>query len=284
MNAAPTPRTAAHRLGVGVGLRVRHYRDFLDGRPPVGWIEAHSENYFGEGGYDRHVLARVREDYPVSLHGVGLGLGSAEGIAQEHLDKLKRLTEAIEPVLVSEHLCWAAALGRHYNDLLPLAYTGEALALLVRRIQQVQDFLGRRMLIENVSAYLKFRASEMSEAEFIAELVRRTGCGVLLDVNNLYVNQLNHGSDARAAIAAIPADSVCEIHLAGHLVTEQCVIDHHGDRVADPVWRLYEAALERFGPVPTLIEWDTDVPELAILLDEADKARKRMEAHRAVAA
>jgi uncharacterized protein (UPF0276 family) len=284
MDAAPTPRTAAHRFGVGVGLRVRHYRDFLDGRPPIGWIEVHSENYFGEGGYDRHVLARVREDYPVSLHGVGLGLGSAEGITQEHLVKLKRLAEAIQPVLVSEHLCWGAALGRHYNELLPLAHTGEALALVARRIQEVQESLGRRILIENVSAYLEFRVSEMSEAEFIAELVRCTGCGVLLDVNNLYVNQLNHGSDARAAIGTIPAASVCEIHLAGHLVTEHCVIDHHGDRVADPVWRLYEAALERFGPVPTLIEWDTDVPELAVLLDEADKARKRMEACCAVAA
>lgn len=284
MDAATTPHAAAHRLGVGVGLRARHYRDFLDGRPPVGWIEVHSENHFGEGGYDRHVLARVREDYPVSLHGVGLGVGSAEGLAHDHLGKLERLVDAIQPALVSEHLCWGAALGRHFNDLLPLAYTRAALALVAGRIHQVQELLGRRILVENVSAYLEFRASEMSEAEFIAELVRRTGCGVLLDVNNLYVNQLNHGSDARVAIAAIPADSVCEIHLAGHLVTEHCVIDHHGDRVADAVWRLYDAALERFGPVPTLIEWDTDVPELAVLLEEAEKARRRMGTCRAVAA
>jgi len=267
-----------------VGLRARHYEAFLSGRPPVGWVEVHSENYFGEGGYDRHALAHVREHYPVSLHGVGLGLGSAEGISEPHVAKLERLVAAVEPVFVSEHLCWGAALGRHFNDLLPLAYTEEALALLTGRVARLQDRLRRRVLVENVSTYVEFRASEMSEGEFIAELVRRTDCGVLLDVNNLYVNQVNHGSDARAVIDAIPSDRVEEIHLAGHLAAEHCLIDHHGDRVAGPVWQLFEAALERFGPVPTLIEWDTDVPELEVLLQEATKAHVRLERKRVVPA
>ena len=267
-----------------MGLRARHYPEFLGGRPAVGWVEVHSENYFGDGGYDRHALARVREDYPVSLHGVGLGLGSAAGVAERHVAQLARLVEAVEPVFVSEHLCWGAALGRHFNDLLPLAYTEEALALVAERVDRLQERLGRRILVENVSTYVAFRASEMSEAAFIAALARRTGCGVLLDVNNLYVNQVNHGGDARVALSAIPADCVEEIHLAGHFVGEDCLIDHHGDRVADPVWQLYEAALERFGPVPTLVEWDTDVPELAVLLEEAAKARIRLEARHALVA
>jgi uncharacterized protein (UPF0276 family) len=215
---------------------------------------------------------------------VGLGLGSADGLDERHLAKLKRLIDAIEPALVSEHLCWSVADGTHFNDLLPLAYTREALALVAERISLVQEALGRRILVENLSAYLEFAASEMGEGEFLAELSRRAGCGVLLDVNNLYVNQVNHGADALAAMRAIPPGCVEEIHLAGHLVTEHCLIDHHGDRVADAVWRLYDAALERFGAVPTLIEWDTDIPELAVLLDEADKARGRMEAMYARAA
>jgi uncharacterized protein (UPF0276 family) len=284
MSAIPSPRPVRERLGAGVGLRARHYRDFLEASQPVGWIEVHSENYFGDGGYDRHVLERVRADYPVSLHGVGLGLGSAEGLDERHLAKLKRLVDATEPTLVSEHLCWGAALGRHFNDLLPLPYTSEALALVAERVAKVQDALGRRILVENLSAYLEFAASEMTEGEFIAELARRTGCGVLLDVNNLYVNQVNHGTDALAAMRAIPVGCVEEIHLAGHLVTEHCLIDHHGDRVTDAVWRLYDAALERFGPVPSLIEWDTDIPELEVLLDEASKARARMEVKHARAA
>ncbi len=261
-----------------------HYRDFLESRPPVGWIEVHSENYFGDGGYDRHVLERVRTDYPVSLHGVGLGLGSAEGLDDRHLAKLARLVDAIEPALVSEHLCWGAADGTHYNDLLPLAYTREALALVGDRVARVQDLLGRRILVENLSTYLEYAASEMSEGEFIAALAHRTGCGVLLDVNNLFVNQANHGTDALATMRAIPTGCVEEIHLAGHLVTEHCLIDHHGDRVADAVWELYDAALGRFGPVSTLIEWDTDIPALAVLLDEAAKAHAHMEGRHARAA
>jgi uncharacterized protein (UPF0276 family) len=272
------------RLGAGVGLRARHYRDFLESRPAVGWVEVHSENYFGDGGYDRHVLERVRADYPLSLHGVGLGLGSAGAFDGRHLARLRCLADATEPVLVSEHLCWAATASGHFNDLLPLAYTAEALTLVAEGVERVQEALRRRILVENVSTYLEFGASEMGEGEFIAELARRTGCGVLLDVNNLFVNQANHGADALATIRAIPAGCVEEFHLAGHLVTAHCLVDHHGDRVADEVWRLYEAALERFGPAPTLIEWDTDIPELDVLLAEAAKAGTRMEARHARAA
>jgi uncharacterized protein (UPF0276 family) len=271
-------------LGAGIGLRAPHYADFAAARQPVGWLEVHSENYFGAGGFDLHVLERVRRDYAVSLHGVGLGLGCAARWDEEHLESLARLAGRVEPVLVSEHLSWNATGERHFNDLLPLPYTGEALALAAGRVQRVQDRLGRRILVENVSAYLEFAASEMSEGEFIAELARRTGCGVLLDVNNLYVNQMNHGADALAAMRALDPRSVAEIHLAGHLRTQDCLIDTHGERVAAPVWRLYAAALERFGPVPTLIEWDTDLPPLDVLLAEAAQAGAILEAQHAVPA
>jgi len=282
MNAGRAAPRLECRLGVGVGLRAKHYRDFLDQRSDVDWLEAHSENYFGAGGYDLHVLRRLRADYPISVHGAGLALGSAVPEPGDHIAKLKRLIEAVEPALVSEHLCWGRAPGRHFNDLLPLPYTEEALALMTERVSRLQEALGRRVLIENVSSYLEFRASGIPECEFVAELARRSGCGVLLDVNNLYVNQLNHGCDALAAMRSIPVDAVAEIHLAGHLVTETCAIDTHGARVAEPVWRLYEAALERFGAVPTLIEWDTDIPPLEVLVDEAQRARAMREEARRV--
>jgi hypothetical protein len=273
----------ATRPGAGVGLRARHYSDFLDGRPAVDWIEVHSENYFGEGGYDRHVLARVRERYPVSLHGVGLGLGSAAPLEESHLDKLERLVAWSEPFLISEHLCWGALADRHVNDLLPLPYTPESLSLVAERVSRVQERLRRPILVENISAYLRFRDSVIPEGEFIAELARRTGCGVLLDVNNLYVNEVNHSVAALDIMNALPRDCVQEIHLAGFHVGEHCLIDTHGDRVSEPVWRLYEAALARFGRVPALIEWDTDIPELPVLLAEVHRADAILEAHLAQA-
>jgi hypothetical protein len=265
------------RLGAGIGLRARHYPDFSGARPAAGWLEVHSENYFAAGGRERAVLEALRRDYPLSLHGVGLGLGSAEGYSVEHENKLCALAERVEPVFVSEHLCWAAAAGRHFNDLLPLPFTEEALLLVASRVARLQDLLRRRVLVENISAYVEAGPGEMSEGEFLAALVRRSGCGLLLDVNNLYVNQVNLGRDARAQMLALDPESVEEIHLAGFSAGEHCLIDTHGARVADPVWRLYESALERFGPVPTLIEWDTDVPPLDVLLDEAAKARSRLE-------
>jgi hypothetical protein len=224
----------------------------------------------------------VRADHAVSLHGVGLGLGSAEGFSAAHLAKLADLAAWIEPVFVSEHLCWSATARRHLNDLLPLPFSREALELVAGRVDLVQDALRRRILVENISAYVDAESNKMQEGEFLAELARRSGCGVLLDVNNLYVNQHNLGRDALAQLQML--HSVEEIHLAGHLARGGLLIDHHGDRVADEVWRLYEAALERFGPVPTLIEWDTDIPALDVLLEEAAKAAARMKARNAFAA
>jgi uncharacterized protein (UPF0276 family) len=226
----------------------------------------------------------VRRDYPVSLHGVGLGLGSAAGIDAGHAARLKALVERVEPVFVSEHLSWGALPGRHFNDLLPLPFTREALELVSARVCGLQDLLGRRILVENVSAYVEPGAPEMSEGGFLAALAHRTGCGLLLDVNNLYVNQVNLGRDALAQIAALPPESVEEIHLAGHSSGAHGLVDTHSARVCGEVWRLYDAALERFGPVPTLIEWDADLPALEVLLDEAGRAQARMDARHALAA
>ncbi len=269
---SPTRAALAHS-GVGVGLRARHYRQFIAQRPKVGWLEVHTENFLDRSGWDWHVLRELRRHYPVSLHGVGLGLGSARGFSVDHLARVRSLVEQVEPMLVSEHLCWGAVHDRQLNDLLPLVLDEAALALLCDRVDQVQACLGQTILLENVSTYVRFHADSMSEAGFLAALARRTGCGVLLDVNNLYVNQCNHGEDALAALAAIVPGSVGEIHLAGHLETPTAVIDHHGAQVAPQVWALYRAAVARFGAVPTLIEWDTDVPELDVLLAEAEKAR-----------
>jgi uncharacterized protein (UPF0276 family) len=262
----------ARFLGAGIGLRAPHYRQFLAQRPKVGWLEVHTENYLCQSGWDWHVLQELRRDYPFSLHGVGLGLGSARGFSESHLQRVRALVERVEPVLVSEHLSWGALHDRHLNDLLPMTLDAAALGLLCERVGRVQDVLGRQLLLENVSTYVRFRADTMSEAEFLAELARRTGCALLLDVNNLYVNQHNHGEDALAAIAALAPESVAEIHLAGHLATPHALVDHHGAAVAGPVWELYRVALARFGRVPTLIEWDTDIPALDVLLGEAGKA------------
>ncbi len=268
--------------GVGIGLRTPHYRDLLARERCADWLEAHSENYFGDGGYDLHVLTRLRERYPVSLHGVGLALGSVVGYSNAHLQRLAALVRRIEPSLISEHLCWGAVDGRVLNDLLPLPMTREALELMCGRVSEMQDVLQRRVLVENVSSYVRFADDEYGEAGFLNELARRSGCGILLDVNNLYVNQLNHGVDAAAQIDAITPEYVGEIHLAGHLVTELAVIDHHGARVSDAVWALYERAIAHCGYIPTLIEWDTDVPELDVLVDEAAIARRRCSERRSV--
>ncbi|KQN78949.1 hypothetical protein ASF04_00125 [Duganella sp. Leaf61] len=264
---------------MGVGLRAPHHRQFLDDRPAADWLEVHTENYLDQSGRDWHVLQQLRRDYPVSLHGVGLGLGSARGFSMQHLERVRALVRNIEPCLVSEHLCWGAVGDRHLNDLLPLILDGAALDLLCDRVDEVQNALQRQLLLENVSTYARFHGDSMSEAQFLAALAARTGCGLLLDINNLYVNQCNHGEDALEALLAIAPGTVGELHLGGHLVTPQAVIDHHGAAVAEPVWQLYAAALERFGAVPTLIEWDTDIPPLAVLLHEAAKARALQHNH-----
>ena len=280
----PHAATAACALGVGVGLRAPHYRQFLEQRPAARWLEVHTENYLDQAGWDWHVLQQLRADYPISLHGVGLGLGSARGFSESHLERVRSLVERVEPALVSEHLCWGAVRDRQLNDLLPLTFSAAALDLMCERVGRVQDVLGRQLLLENVSSYVRFRDDSMSEAEFMAALAARSGCALLLDINNLYVNQCNHQEDALAAIAAIAPGTVGEMHLAGHLVTPHAVIDHHGATVAEPVWALYEAALKRFGRVPTLIEWDSDIPALDVLLGEADKAGLIARSHAVFAA
>lgn len=258
--------------GTGIGLRQPHYREVFERRPALAFLEVHSENFFLEGGASMHALERARDAYPVSLHGVGLSLGSADRLADEHLAKLKRLVDRVEPALVSEHLCWGAVSGVHFNDLLPLPHTGETLALLAARIDHVQSTLGRRILVENLSSYVAFRDDDMSETAFLAELARRTGCGLLLDLNNLYVNAVNFGFDPIERLAELDGNAIGEIHLAGHAVVDDCLVDTHGSVVCDPVWGLYAHACERFGPKPTLIEWDTDLPALDVLLSQAAQA------------
>lgn len=267
----------------GAGLRAPHYAEILSTQPRIGWFEVHSENYFGAGGQALHYLEQIRSMYPISLHGVGLSLGSADALDKEHLRKLKSLARRIEPWLVSEHLSWGAIAGRHMNDLLPLPYTEEALQIVCAHVDETQDFLGRQILVENISSYLQYQHSTMAEADFIIELLSRTGCGLLLDVNNLYVNAVNNGVDALAYLGKIPVDTVKEIHLAGFDSAGELLIDTHGKRVAPPVWDLYRHAIERFGPVPTLIEWDTDIPPFVVLREEASKAQRILEACHATA-
>ena len=258
--------------GTGIGLRQPHYREVFERLPALAFLEVHSENFFLDGGASMNALERARAAYPISLHGVGLSLGSADRLAEEHLAKLKRLVDRVEPALVSEHLCWGGVGGVHFNDLLPLPHTGETLALLANRIDRVQATLKRRILVENLSAYVEFRDSDMTETAFLAELARRTGCGLLLDINNLYVNAINFGFDPVERLAELDASAIGQIHLAGHTVADDCLIDTHGSLVSEPVWSLYAHACGRFGPKPTLIEWDTDLPALDVLLSEAARA------------
>ncbi|HWH41473.1 MAG TPA: DUF692 domain-containing protein [Usitatibacter sp.] len=264
--------------GAGIGLRAAHYRAILERGPALAFLEVHAENFFAEGGQALAWLERFRERYPLSVHGVGLSLGSAEGVEELHLAKLERLVRRFEPALVSEHLSWSAAGGRHANELLPLPFTREALAAAVANIQHVQERLGRPILVENVSTYLRFGDGEMAEPEFVAEVVRRAGCGLLLDVNNIHVNARNHGFDALAYLDAIDPQTVGEIHLAGHEAVGARLVDTHGTRVAPEVWDLYAATLARLGPRPTLVEWDIDIPELDVLLDEAAIAARHLDA------
>jgi len=260
-------------VDVGIGLRAPHFAELLERRPALGFLEVHSENYFGDGGPQLAALERFRAAWPLSLHGVGLSLGTSGALDARHLARLDALVRRVEPALVSEHLSWSAFGGRHANDLLPLPYTEEALAQACSHIGEVQDRLGRAILVENVSSYLEFPGATIPEWEFLAEAARRTGCGVLLDVNNVWVNATNHGFDAHRYIDAIDPRSVGEIHLAGFEASDGVLIDTHGTAVSDAVWDLYRRALVRFGPRPTLVEWDTGIPALDVLLGEAEKAR-----------
>jgi uncharacterized protein (UPF0276 family) len=256
----------------GIGLRAVHHQALVSERPAVGWIEAHTENYFHDGGPAVRALERARANYPLSLHGVGLGLGSADGVDREHLSRVRRAIARFEPALVSEHACWGHAGGEFFNDLLPLPYTEEAALLLARQVGEAQDFLGTQLLIENVSAYVSFEHSTLQEWEFLAAVAATSGCGLLLDVNNIYVSSQNLGIDANAFINGIPVDRVGEIHLAGHVRNGAVLIDDHGSQVSEDVWRLYRRAIDRFGAQPTLIEWDTNIPELTTLVAESRRA------------
>ncbi|MDQ0140369.1 MNIO family bufferin maturase [Cupriavidus necator] len=265
----------------GIGLRFRHHQAVVEERPAVAWFEVHTENYMG-GGRTPRCLDAIRRDYAVSLHGVGLSLGSADGLDLAHLARVREVVERVEPGLVSEHLSWSTTGGTYLADLLPLPMTEEALAVVCPHVDQVQHALRRRILVENPSTYLQYRHSTIPEWEFLAEMARRTGCGILCDVNNIYVSASNHGWDAMAYLHALAPAAIGEIHLAGHSVRQfgpgQVLrIDDHGSRVAPAVWALYKAALARFGPVPTLIEWDTDVPPLDVLMDEARIAQAALD-------
>ena len=260
-------------LGHGVGLRPKHYSQFLDGSPDIAWVEAISENFMGIGGRPMAVLEKARQDRPVVLHGVSLGVGSTEPLDPRYLADLKALVHRIEPAMVSDHLCWGHARGRYSHDLLPMPYTRESLEHVVARVQLVQELLGRQLLLENPSTYLQFESSEIPEAEFLTEVARRADCGVLLDVNNVYVSARNHGFDAVAYLDTIPVDRVGQFHLAGHQDRGAIVIDTHEGHVVDEVWKLFRHAVARFGDVPSLIEWDEGVPELDTLLAESRKAQ-----------
>ena len=259
----------------GLGLRKPHYADFLDGDTPVAvdFVEVISENFMVEGGRPRHILREVRERHPVALHGVSMSIGSADGVDRDYLRRLRALVDEINPLLVSDHLCWTRIEGFNSHDLLPLPYTEEALDVVCANIAVAQDMLGRAMLIENPSSYVAFADAPMSEWQFLDAMCARTGCSLLLDVNNIYVSATNHGFDPLEYLAGIPADRVRQIHLAGHSQGRELLIDTHDRPVPPPVWALYEAALARVGPVATMIERDDDIPPLADLLDELDMAR-----------
>jgi uncharacterized protein (UPF0276 family) len=275
-------------VAAGIGLRAPHVQRIMRERPPIAWLETHSENLFAAGGALHTAMESIRAEYPLSLHGVGLSLVSADALDGAHLARLLALVDRYQPALVSEHLCWGALDGRHSNDLLPLPFTEEAVTLAASRIGQVQDALGRDILVENISTYLRFDQGDYTEWEFVAEVVRRSGCGLLCDVNNIYVNSVNHGFDPHLYLRALPRAAVREIHLAGFTRKDNLevplLIDSHSRRVDAAVWDLYAEAIALFGPVPTLIEWDEDIPELEVLLAEAARAEEVLDARRAHAA
>jgi uncharacterized protein (UPF0276 family) len=260
-------------LGFGLGLRAQHYADILAGNPKIDWFEVISENYMVPGGQPLRILDQIRARYPIVMHGVSLSIASTAPFDTDYLAGLKALANRTDPVFVSDHLCWTGVHGVNLHDLLPFPYTREALDHVVSRIQYVQDFLKRPVALENVSTYVQFRNSEMPEWEFIAEMAKRTGCWLVFDVNNVYVSAFNHDYDPYEFIAGIPADRVVQFHLAGHEHNMTHIIDTHDALVCDEVWTLYKAALNRFGPVSTIIERDDDIPPLPAMLEELGKAR-----------
>ncbi|MCU0427387.1 MAG: DUF692 domain-containing protein [Candidatus Kapabacteria bacterium] len=265
-------------LGFGVGLRSVHYDHILEHFPPVDWFEVISENYLSRGGYSWYALQKIRERYRIVTHGVSLSIGSTDPLNFTYLERLKRLADDMDTPWVSDHICWTGVNGRNTHDLLPILYTEETLRHVVERIRTIQDFLGRRVALENVSTYVEFAASTMPEWEFIARMAEDADCGLLLDVNNVYVSSFNHGFDPYEFIDAIPADRICQYHLAGHTNKGTHIIDTHSDHVVDEVWELYRYAYGRSGGRATLLEWDEDIPPFEVVHAEALKARNYRDA------
>jgi uncharacterized protein len=268
-------------LSAGLGFKPEHFDAIQSGPSRLGFFEVHAENYMGQGGMPHRHLTALRRDYAISLHGVGLSIGGADPLDLDHLARLKGLCDRYQPDSFSEHLAWSSHGGAFFNDLLPLPYTDETLASVCRHVNQVQDTLGRKLLLENPSTYIDFELSTIPETTFLAEIARRTGCGLLLDINNVFVSAANHKSDALAYLAAFPLNAVAEIHLGGHTVEDlpsgPFLIDSHGAAIVDPVWALFSTVLKRTGPLPTLIEWDNDVPEWDVLLAEAHRAQHHID-------
>jgi uncharacterized protein (UPF0276 family) len=269
-----TPATKPLDIGHGVGLRREHFARVLSAPTRVDWFEIISENFMVDGGRPLDILMRVRRDYPVVMHGVSLSIGSTDPLDMDYLDRLRRLADRVEASWVSDHLCWTGVGGHNAHDLLPMPYSEEALEHVVSRVSRVQEKLGRRIALENPSSYLTFAASSLSESEFLAAVAERADCGILLDVNNVYVSSVNHRFDPVAYIDAIPRDRVWQFHLAGHSDHGSYLLDTHDHPVPDPVWNLYRHAVERFGTVPTLVEWDANIPEWDVLEAESLQARK----------
>ena len=276
MSVAREPRTDPRPqfLGFGLGLRAEHYADILDGEPAIDWFEAISENYMVPGGQPLRMLDRIRERWPVALHGVSMSIASTAEPDMDYLRGLKALAARVEPAWISDHLCWTGVHGKNLHDLLPIPYTRQSLDHVVDRVHLVQDTLGRALTLENVSTYVRFAGAEMTEWEFLSELSRRTGCFLLFDVNNVYVSAFNHGFDPLDFLDGVPADRVVQMHMAGHSHMGGHIIDTHDRPVADDVWDLYRAALKRFGPVSTIIERDDDIPPLAEIMVEVEETRR----------
>jgi uncharacterized protein (UPF0276 family) len=271
------------RNQAGIGLRHPHVAELIDHPPPgLAWVEVHTENYMADGGPRLRQLELIRERYALSFHGVGLSLGSADPPDSGHLARVRRLADRFAPALLSEHIAWSIESGHYLNDLFPIPYTEEALGIVARNVAIAQDVLGQPLMVENPSSYLRFVDSTMPECEFVAEIARRAGCGILLDVNNIHVSAHNHGFEVADYLETIPGALIGEFHLAGHTTTEvegtPILIDDHASRVDAPVWRLFDAALERYGPRPTLMEWDNAIPPLEVLLDERAAAQRRLDA------
>lgn len=262
--------------GVGIGLRACHFSYVLENKPDIAWFEALSDNYLGSEGAAIQHLDVVRQHYPVALHGVGLSIGSTDPLNQQYLSTLKTLADRIQPEIISDHLCWISTDKHYLHDLLPLPYTTETVKHVTERIQQVQEFLGRQILIENVSSYLSYADSEMTEWDFLNEIATQADCHLLLDINNVYVNAINHEFDPNDYIDSVLPERVKQFHLAGFTDKGTHLLDTHSAPVYDKVWTLYEHALQKFGAVPTLIEWDLEIPEFPVLMQEADKAKQRM--------